>query len=170
MELGRRLLAGIACGLVLGLVAALVIPNGNPPKVDAAGPIRFEYWMLLGVVPLLLLVARASDWAPTASGLLFGSLLLSGSGTARARWVAATTHCRRASAARRTTGLPSRRQCSGSRSFCSWSPGDRSHLLPRVGVAASDLPVSPQAPPSSRSSNGSSACPWSFSRSTTQRR
>ncbi len=72
MELGRRLLAGIGCGLLLGLVAALVIPNGNPPKVDAAWPIRFEYWMLLGVVPLLLVIARASDWAPTASGLLFG--------------------------------------------------------------------------------------------------
>ena len=72
MRLGKRLLAGIGCGLLLGLVAALVLPNGNPLKVDAAWPIRFEYWMLLGVVPPLLLIARASDWAPTASGLLFG--------------------------------------------------------------------------------------------------
>jgi hypothetical protein len=72
MELGRRLLAGIGCGLLLGLVAALVLPHGNPPKVDAVWPIRFEYWMLLGVVPPLLLIALASDWAPTASGLLFG--------------------------------------------------------------------------------------------------
>jgi len=72
MRLGKRLLAGIGSGLLLGLVATLALPSGPPPVVDAAWPIRFEYWMLLGVAPLLLLVARASDWAPTASGLVFG--------------------------------------------------------------------------------------------------
>jgi hypothetical protein len=71
MKLGRRLLAGIGCGLLLALAVAAVLPY-NPLTADAAWPIRFEYWMLLAVLLPVPFVAQSARGAAFVSGLLFG--------------------------------------------------------------------------------------------------
>lgn len=72
MRLGRHWLTGAGWGLTIGFVAALILPRGSSLAVDAAWPIRFEYWMLLAAAAPVLLAAGSPRLAADASGALFG--------------------------------------------------------------------------------------------------
>ena len=159
----------------LGWIAALVIPTGNPPKVDAAWPVRFEYWMLLGVVPLWLLIARAVRLGTDGcAGLLFGFTV-----DPQIGYDEGPVGCGNNSLAGvrgpHTERLVCRHDC---------NVRARDPVVRRSAWRADAAPAHSrsgwQPPPSwaqlrrcahLRSfETGSSACPWSFSRSTSPRR